>query len=113
VLNNDLCGLAIEKSIAAAILREEQLKPFIGTYKVFAGTVSHRMRITLEGATLFAEALNPGDRLPKVALYAEKENKFHMKEAPLKFEFVKEGAAGIYKLVTYNNSGKDIEWKKL
>lgn len=113
VLTNDLSRLAIGKSIAAMALTAEQLKPFIGTYEVFAGTVSHRIQITLDGATLYAEALNPDDRLPKVALYAEKENKFYMKEAPLKFEFVKEGEAGVYKLVTYNSRGKDAEWKKL
>lgn len=114
VLTNDLSRLAMGKSIAAMLrLTAEQLKPFTGTYEVFAGTVNHQIRITLEGTTLFAEALNPDDRLPKVVLYAEKENKFYMKEAPLRFEFVKDEATGIYKLVTYNNRGKDAEWKKL
>lgn len=114
VLTNDLAKLAIGKNIASTVqLSEAELKRYVGTYEVFAGTVSHRMRVTLEAGRLFVEALNPNDRLPKVELFAEKENRFYIKEATLKFEFVKEDQAEVYKLVTYNARGKDAEWKKL
>ena len=49
----------------------------------------HTLIVTLENDKLFIEDTNPIDRLPKVRLYAESENKFYMKEAELKFEFVK------------------------
>ncbi|GAA0886512.1 hypothetical protein GCM10009120_51110 [Sphingobacterium siyangense subsp. cladoniae] len=114
VLTNDIAKLSIGKSIGSLVtLTPEQLKKYTGNYEVFAGTVSHQMRITLEGSDLFVEALNPNDRLPKVQLYAEKENKFYIKEAPLKFEFVRTEGSDTYTLVTYNNRGKDAEWKKL
>ena len=34
-----------------------------------------------------------------------------MKEAPLRFEFVKD-VNNSFKIVTYNNRGKDAEWIK-
>ncbi|PTS95674.1 hypothetical protein DBR11_20830 [Pedobacter sp. HMWF019] len=69
------------------------------------------MQITEEGGKLFVEALNPNDRLPKVQLYSEAVNNFYIKEAPLKFEFVNDGTTEAYKIITYNNRGKDAEWK--
>lgn len=114
VLTNDLAKLAIGKPTGSVIqLDEVALKKYTGTYEVLAGTIRHQMRVTLEASKLFVEALNPEDRLPKVQLYAESYSKFYIKEAPLKFVFVKDDASGAFKLITYNNRGKDAEWKKL
>jgi hypothetical protein len=72
----------------------------------------HKLIVTLENNKLFIEDTNPSDRLPKVRLYTESENKFYMKGAALKFEFVKDATSNSLKIITYNNRGKDAEWKK-
>ena len=48
----------------------------------------------------------------KCRLYAESENMFYMKEAQLRFEFVRDEKNDPIKLVTYNTNGKDAEWIK-
>jgi hypothetical protein len=68
--------------------------------------------VTFEDGRLSIEAANPDDRLPKVQMYATSENEFYIKEAALRFEFLKDGN-NFFKIVTYNNRGKDAEWKKI
>lgn len=111
VLSNDIAKLAIGKPLNNDIkLNENVLKQYVGEY-VF--NVDHKLIVTLENGKLFIEDTNPNDRLPKVQLYAESESKFYMKEAELKFEFVKDISSSSLKIITYNNRGKDAEWKKI
>ena len=67
--------------------------------------------IASHGSTESGYNLLLGHRLPKVFLYARSDTEFYMKEAPLKFEFVKDVNKS-FKIVTYNNRGKDAEWTK-
>jgi hypothetical protein len=89
---------------------EATLKTYIGTY-VF--NADHKMIVSFENGKLFIRDTNPKDMLPKVQLYAESENMFYMKEAQLRFEFVRNGNNNPIKLVTYNTNGKDAEWMKV
>jgi CubicO group peptidase (beta-lactamase class C family) len=110
ILSNDIARLAIGKPLNNEVkLSEDILKQYVGAY-VF--NADHKLVVTLENAKLFIEDTNPIDRLPKVRLYAESENKFYMKEAELKFEFVKDTINNSVKIITYNNRGKDAEWIK-
>ncbi|MEP6948766.1 MAG: serine hydrolase domain-containing protein [Ginsengibacter sp.] len=110
VLSNDIARLAIGRPLNYEVkLSEDILRQYIGEY-VFK--IGHKLIVTLENAKLFIEDTNPIDRLPKVRLYAESENKFYMKEAPLKFEFVKDTVNNSLKIITYNSRGKDAEWIK-
>jgi hypothetical protein len=40
------------------------------------------------------------------------ENDFYIKEALLKFEFAKD-TCNAFKIITYNNQGKDAKWTKV
>ena len=114
VLSNDIVRTLAGKPLGSAVkLTEEELELYVGLYEVFAGTVRHQMSVTRQGGRLFVEALNPNDKLPKVELFAEAYDKFYIKEAQLRFEFVKLAQDGPYSLVTYNSRGKDAEWKKV
>jgi CubicO group peptidase (beta-lactamase class C family) len=113
LLTNDIARLAIGKPLNRSIIvAKDILKTYIGTYEVILNHVTHDLVVTFENERLFIEASNPVDRLPKVQLYAENKNEFYIKEAALKFEFVKD-TDDSFKLVTYNNRGKDAEWKKI
>lgn len=110
VLSNDIARVAIGKPLNSDIqLSEETLKQYVGTY-VF--NVDHTLVVTLENGKLFIEDTNPNDRLPKVQLYASSKNMLYIKEAELKFEFVKDIINNVEKIVTYNSHGKDAEWIK-
>jgi CubicO group peptidase (beta-lactamase class C family) len=85
----------------------ETLKKYAGTYRYNA---EHQMIVTFKSGKLFIEAANLKDMLPQVELHAESESKFYIKEAQLKFEFVKDGNGNILKMITYNTRGKDAEW---
>jgi CubicO group peptidase (beta-lactamase class C family) len=89
---------------------KDDLNHLAGTYRV---NEEHSLIITFKKDKLYVEAVNPKDRLPQVQLYAETESKFYIKEAQLKFEFVKDGEGNAVKLITYNTSGKDAEWVKV
>lgn len=110
VLSNDIASVAIGKPLNNYIqLNEDVLKRYLGEY-VF--NADHQLIVTLENGKLFIKDTNPNDRLPKVPLYAQSETMFYMKEAELKFEFVKDSNNNILKIITYNNRGKDAEWIK-
>jgi CubicO group peptidase (beta-lactamase class C family) len=110
VLSNDIAKLAIGKPLDNSIkLSTDVLKRYVGEY-VF--NVDHKLIVTLENGTLFIKDTNPNDRLPKVQLYAQSETMFYIKEAELKFEFVKDTINNSLKIVTYNSRGKDAEWTK-
>jgi CubicO group peptidase (beta-lactamase class C family) len=89
---------------------KDDLKHLAGAYRV---NEKHSLIITFKKDKLYVEAVNPKDRLPQVQLYAETESKFYIKEAQLKFEFVKDNNGNPVKLITYNSSGKDAEWVKV
>ncbi len=113
LLTNDIARIAIGKPINDNIkVKDTILKSYVGTYEVTLDKISHKLVVTFENGELAIEAVNPEDRLPKVQLYAKSENIFYIKEAPLKFEFVKD-ANNVFKIVTYNNRGKDAEWTKV
>ena len=97
------------KQPAALSVEETTLKTYAGTY-VFNG--DHKLIVSCENGNLFVRATNPKDMLPKVRLYAESDNMFYMKEAQLRFEFVRDEKNDPIKLVTYNTNGKDAEWIK-
>lgn len=111
VLSNDIARLAIGKSLNNEIqLSEDVLQNYAGKY-VF--NAEHKLIVTFKNGKLFVEGTNPDDRLPKVQLYAQSKNMFYMKEAELKFEFVNDVISNSsFKIVTYNNRGKDAEWIK-
>ena len=95
------------KQPAALNIEEATLRTFAGTY-IF--NADHKLVVSYENGHLFVRATNPKDMLPKVQLYAESENMFYMKEAQLRFEFVRDEKNDPVKLVTYNTNGKDAEW---
>lgn len=112
ILTNDIVRLAIGKTINNNVkVKETLLKTYVGTYEVTLNNVNHKLMVTFEDGTLSIEAANPDDRLPKVQLYANSENEFYIKEAALKFEFIRDTDKA-FKIVTYNNRGKDAEWTK-
>ncbi len=86
------------------------LKGYAGTYRFNA---DHQLIVTFKDDKLFVEASNPKDKLPRVELHAQNENKFYMNEAQLQFEFIKDANGGILKIITYNTRGKDAEWVKV
>lgn len=112
VLTNDIARVALGKPLNNEVkVKEDVLKNYIGTYEVNLNNVNHKLIVTFDDGRLSIEASNPDDRLPKVFLYAKSETEFYIKEAPLRFEFVKD-ANNSFKIVTYNNRGKDAEWIK-
>ena len=112
ILTNDIARVALGKSLNNEVkVKEDVLKSYVGTYEVNVDSVNHKLIVTFADGRLSVEASNPGDRLPKVSLYAKSETEFYMKEAPLRFEFVKD-VNNSFKIVTYNNRGKDAEWIK-
>jgi CubicO group peptidase (beta-lactamase class C family) len=112
LLTNDIARLVIGKAINENFnVKETILQSYVGTYEVTLNKINHKLIVTFADGRLFIEASNPDDRLPKVLLYAKSESEFYMKEAPLKFEFVRDNNNG-FKIVTYNNRGKDAEWTK-
>lgn len=112
VLTNDIARVAVGKPLNTEVkVKEGVLKSYVGTYEVNANNVSHKLIVTFDDGRLSIEASNPDDRLPKVQMYANSENEFYIKEAPLRFEFIKD-TNNSFKIVTYNNRGKDAEWTK-
>jgi len=112
ILTNDIARLAIGKPINHNVkVKETVLKTYVGTYEVALNNINHKLIVTFEDGILAIEAANPDDKLPKVQLYANSENEFYIKEAALKFEFIKD-TNNTFKIVTYNNHGKDAEWTK-
>jgi CubicO group peptidase (beta-lactamase class C family) len=112
VLTNDIARVVLGKPLNNEVkIKEEVLKSYVGVYEINANNTNHKLIVTFADGRLSVEASNPDDRLPKVFLYAKSENEFYMKEAPLRFEFIKD-ANNAFKIVTYNNRGKDAEWTK-
>ena len=112
VLTNDVARVALGKPLNNEMkVKEDVLENYVGTYEVNINNVNHKLIVTLDAGRLSIEASNPEDRLPKVFLYAKSETAFYIKEASLWFEFVKD-ANNAFKIVTYNNRGKDAEWTK-
>jgi CubicO group peptidase (beta-lactamase class C family) len=112
ILTNDIARLAIGKIINNNFqVKEAVLKTYVGTYEVTLKNANHKLIVTFEDGMLSIEAANPDDRLPKVQMYASSETQFYIKEAALRFEFVKD-TNNVFKVVTYNNRGKDAEWTK-
>ena len=113
ILTNDIARLAIGKPLNNDVkVKDAVLKNYVGTYEVILNNINHKLIVTFEDGRLSIEAANPDDRLPRVLLYATSENEFYIKEAALRFEFLKDGNNS-FKIVTYNNRGKDAEWKKI
>ena len=113
ILTNDIARLAIGKPLNNDVkVKDAVLKNYVGTYEVILNNINHKLIVTFEDGRLSIEAANPDDRLPRVLLYATSENEFYIKEAALRFEFLKDGN-NFFKIVTYNNRGKDAEWKKI
>jgi CubicO group peptidase (beta-lactamase class C family) len=112
-LTNDIAKVALGKPLNNEVkVKEDVLKSYVGTYEVNFNNINHKLIVTFADGRLSIEASNPDDRLPKVTLYAKSENEFYMKEAPLRFEFIKD-TDNAFKIVTYNNRGKDAEWTKI
>ncbi|MDP4260251.1 MAG: serine hydrolase [Bacteroidota bacterium] len=113
LLTNDIAKVVLGKPLNDEVkVNEDILKSYVGTYEVNINSINHKLIVTFAGGRLSIEASNPDDRLPKVFLYAKSENEFYMKEAPLRFEFIRD-TNGNFKIVTYNNRGKDAEWTKI
>jgi CubicO group peptidase (beta-lactamase class C family) len=112
ILTNDIARLAIGKPINDKFkVKEAVLKMYVGIYEVTLNNVNHKLIVTFEDGRISIEAANPNDKLPKVQMYAKSENEFYIKEAALRFEFIKD-TNNAFKIVTYNNRGKDAEWIK-
>jgi CubicO group peptidase (beta-lactamase class C family) len=113
LLTNDIARVALGKPLDNEMkVKEDLLKGYIGEYETTLNGMNHKLLVTFSDGKLFIEASNPGDRLPKVLLYAKSDNEFYIKEAPLRFEFSKD-SNNAFKIVTYNNRGKDAEWRKV
>lgn len=108
ILTNDIARLAMGKPLHAAIhLSKQQLQQYVGVYK---HNEEWQMIFTIKGDDLYVRCPKAG--IPDIKLYAAKENYFYTKETPIKFELLKQ-PDGSMLLVTYNNSGKDAEWKRV
>ena len=113
LLTNDITKIALGKPMNNEVkVKVDVLKNYVGEYEANLNGVNHKLIVTFSDGRLSIEASNPADRLTKVLLYAKSENEFYIKEAPLRFEFVKD-TDDTFKLVTYNNRGKDAEWTKV
>ncbi|MCW3467056.1 serine hydrolase domain-containing protein [Chitinophaga nivalis] len=110
VLTTDIARLAIGKPLEDSILSPTVLESYVGVYQY---TTEHQLIITREADKLFVKASNPAARLPLVQLHAAAKDSFYIKEAPLRFVFVREAPDKPLKLVTYNTRGKDAEWVKI
>lgn len=105
---NDIARLAMGKPLQEDIqLSEKVLRQYTGTYK---HNEEWQMIFTMKGNDLYVRCPKAG--LPDVRLYALRENYFYTKETPIKFELLKQ-SDGSMLLVTYNDSGKDAEWKRM
>ena len=112
ILTNDIARVTLGKPLDNEVkVKEDVLKSYVGTYEVNVNSVNHKLIVTFEDGRLSIEATNPEDRLPKVQMYAKNENEFYIKEAALRFEFIKD-TNNSFKIVTYNTRGKDAEWTK-
>jgi CubicO group peptidase (beta-lactamase class C family) len=110
MISNDIARLAMGHQFRKELkLTTDDLKQFIGTYTY---NTEHQMIVTYKDNQLFVQASNPKDRLPQVKLYAKSNNRFFIKEAAIEFVFVPYGADNKFKLITYNDQGKDAEWKR-
>jgi CubicO group peptidase (beta-lactamase class C family) len=92
------------------IVGADMLKQYAGIYQF---NTAHQLIITFKGGKLFVEDPNPKDMLPKLELHSESATRFYIKEAQLKFEFVKDDKGNIIKIITYNTHGKDADWLKI
>ncbi|MBZ4190062.1 serine hydrolase domain-containing protein [Niabella beijingensis] len=108
LLTNDIARLAMGKSLDHSIrLSKEMLQQYVGIYK---HNEEWQMIFTMKGSDLYVRCPKAG--IPDIKLYATNENYFYTKETPIKFELLKQ-PDGSMLLVTYNNSGKDAEWKRV
>lgn len=102
VLTNDIARVTLGKPLNSEVkVTQDVLKSYVGTYGVNLNNVDHKLIVTFGDGRLSIEAPNPGDRLPKVFLYAKSRNEFYTKEPPLRFEFLKDNKNS-FKIVTYN-----------
>ncbi|HEX7753768.1 MAG TPA: serine hydrolase domain-containing protein [Niabella sp.] len=107
-LTNDIARLALGKPLNTSIhLSREVLQQYTGIYK---HNEEWQMIFTLKGDDLYVRCPKAG--IPDIKLYATKDNYFYTKETPIKFELLKQ-TDGSMLLITYNNSGKDAEWKRV
>lgn len=107
MFTNDLARVALGKPLEGHLhLSKEVLQQYAGIYR---HDDQWKMIFTMKGDALYVRCPKAG--IPDVKLYAQKENYFYIKEAPLKFELTKLPDGGML-LTTYNNSGKDAEWKR-
>lgn len=105
---NDIARLAMDKPLQEDIqLPEKVLRQYAGTYR---HNEEWQMIFTMKGSDLYVRCPKAG--LPDVRLYALRENYFYTKETPIRFELLKQANGGML-LVTYNDSGKDAEWKRI
>ena len=100
--------------IATGLPLKEELHLSKASLQQYTGTYKHngewQMIFTMKGDDLYVRCPKAG--LPDIKLYALKENYFYTKETPIKFELLKQ-PDGSMLLVTYNDSGKDAEWKRV
>ncbi len=110
MLSNDIARLASGKPLRHEKMPDDKiLKSYAGTYFF---NEEHQLVITYKDNSLYVEAVNPKDRLPRVRLYAKSDERFYIKEAELEFEF-KVGSDAKIKLTTYNAHGKDADMIKV
>ena len=108
ILTNDIARLAMGKPLNTSILLpKEILQQYTGVYK---HNEEWQMIFSMKGNDLYVRCPRAG--IPDIRLYATKENFFYTRETPIKFELLKQPDGGML-LVTYNNSGKDAEWKRV
>lgn len=101
---------ALWEKHAEAKIGADVLQQYPGVYQF---NTSHQLIITFKDGKLFVEDTNPKDKLPKLELHSENATMFYIKEAQLRFEFIKDSTGNIIKIITYNTRGKDADWMKL
>jgi len=110
ILSNDIARVAAGKPLRTDIkVGEDKLKSYTGLYSY---NTEYGMIVTYKDNRLFIKATNPKSRLPLVAMHPENENKFYIKEAPLKFEFVFDEPSKQFKLQCLTPQGKIEEYRK-
>ncbi len=88
-----------EKQLPASLLQQ-----YTGVYAL---DDAHKIKVTLENGRLFAEG--PENNLPKSPLLAQTDTQFMLEIAGIKWEFVKDAAGKVIKLVSYEDKAYELK----
>lgn len=95
-------GLYHSKMKKMVVVPDSVLKKYTGAYEL---QHNHNLTITNDGGHLYAQP--GGDQ--KIEIFAESQNKFFLKNAPIEIEFVKDNGGTVTKCIIYQNGPHDAK----